>query len=90
MFVTVNKPRSVSTGEGGGLLGQPRKSRNPISMLNVETVRCLGVEPEREIDGSLMGSNPENTSSRTRGLRGVKQMFQSSPTVHQAMPDRST
>lgn len=56
-------------------------------MLNVETVRCLGVEQEREIDGILMGSNPENTRSQTRGVKSVKQMVQSSPTVHQPMPD---
>lgn len=59
-------------------------------MPNVEAVRCLGVEQEREIDGSLMGSNPENTSSHTRGLKGVKQMFLGSPTVHQPMLDLSS
>lgn len=48
VFATVNKPRPVSTGEGGGLLGQPRKSRNPTSMLNVEMVRCLEVEQEQD------------------------------------------
>lgn len=62
--------QQVTTGGGGGLLERPRKSRNPTSMLNVETVRCLGVDQEREIDGSLMGSNPENRS-HTRGLKGV-------------------
>lgn len=50
-------------------------------MLNVETVRCLGVEQEREIDGSVMGSEPENLSGHTPCAH-MRQMFHSSPTVN--------
>lgn len=61
MFVTVNKPRSASTGDVRELLGHPWKTGNPTSMLNVEIVWRLGVERECEIDGGLIASNPEYT-----------------------------
>lgn len=84
MFATVNKPRSVSTGDGEELLGHPWKTGNPTSVLNVEIVWWSGIRAGARDWRHLNWKNPEYTYGGRRGggLQGVKQMFLRSPTVH--------
>lgn len=79
----VNKPRSASTGDGEELLGHPRKTGNPTSVLNVEIVWWSGTRTGARDWRRLNWKNPEYTyGGGVGGLKGVKQMFLRSLTVH--------